>query len=139
MKILIINGPNLAMLGKRESSIYGIKTLDDINILIKNTFKNHEFSFFQSNEEGKIINEILNSYESYDGIVINPGAYSHYSIAILDALKTINIPTVEVHISNIYKREEYRRKSITAEGTIGVISGFGYNSYILGVMALENL
>ena len=139
MKILIINGPNLSMLGKREPNIYGDKSLDEINDLIKNTFKNHKFSFFQSNEEGKIINEILNCYESYDGIVINPGAYSHYSIAILDALKTINIPTVEVHISNIYKREEYRKKSVTAEGAIGIISGFGYKSYILGVMALEDL
>ena len=139
MKILIINGPNLSMLGKREPNIYGDKSLDEINDLIKNTFKNHKFSFFQSNEEGKIVNEILNCYESYDGIVINPGAYSHYSIAILDALKTINIPTVEVHISNIYKREEYRKKSVTAEGAIGIISGFGYKSYILGVMALEDL
>ena len=139
MKILIINGPNLSMLGKREPNIYGNKTLDYINDLIKSKFKSHKFSFFQSNEEGKIINEILKAQESYDGIVINPGAYSHYSIAILDSIRSISIPVIEVHISNIHKREEYRRRSVTAEGCVGLISGFGYNSYFLGIMALENL
>ncbi|SHF18656.1 type II 3-dehydroquinate dehydratase [Clostridium fallax] len=137
MKILIINGPNLSMLGIREPNIYGKMTLDEINNVIKNNFKNHDIDFFQSNEEGKIINKILEANSFYDGIVINPAAYSHYSIGILDAIKSIDIPVVEVHLSNIYKREEYRKKSITGEGAVGVISGFGYNSYILGVEALE--
>lgn len=125
------------MLGIREPNIYGKMTLDEINNVIKNNFKNHDIDFFQSNEEGKIINKILEANSFYDGIVINPAAYSHYSIGILDAIKSIDIPVVEVHLSNIYKREEYRKKSITGEGAVGVISGFGYNSYILGVEALE--
>ncbi|EJO5346978.1 type II 3-dehydroquinate dehydratase [Clostridium botulinum] len=138
--ILVINGPNLNLLGKREPNIYGNITLENINKKIKEHFKNKDLSidFFQSNEEGKIINEIIASDGRYNAIVINPAAYSHYSIAILDALRSINVPAVEVHLSNIYKREEYRKKSVTAEAALGVISGLGYYGYILAIEFLLN-
>ncbi len=140
MKILIINGPNLNRLGKREKNIYGAQTLDEVNSFILEKFKdsNVNIDFFQSNEEGVIVTKIGISEEFYDGIVINPGAYSHYSIAILDAIRSIDIPVVEVHISNILAREDYRKKTITGEGCVGIISGFGYYSYVLGVEALIN-
>ncbi|MCR1934178.1 type II 3-dehydroquinate dehydratase [Clostridium tepidum] len=138
--ILIINGPNLNLLGKREPNIYGNITLEDINSKIKSYFKNEnlKIDFFQSNEEGKIINKILESEQKYNAIVINPAAYSHYSIAILDTIRSINIPVVEVHLSNIYKREEYRKKSVTAEASLGVISGFGYYGYIMAIEFILN-
>lgn len=139
MKILVINGPNLNRLGKREKDIYGTLTLDDINDMIVQKFKGSiEMDFFQSNEEGSIVTKIGESEEDYDGVVINPGAYSHYSIAILDAIRSITIPVIEVHLTNIYKREEYRRKSVTAEGCIGVVSGFGAFSYIMALEFLKN-
>jgi 3-dehydroquinate dehydratase-2 len=138
--ILIINGPNLNLLGKREPDIYGNITLEDINSKIKSHFKNENFKidFFQSNEEGKIINKIIESEQKYNAIVINPAAYSHYSIAILDAIRSITIPVVEVHLSNIYKREDYRQKSVTAEASLGVISGFGYYGYIMAIEFILN-
>nr|WP_246582672.1 type II 3-dehydroquinate dehydratase [Clostridium mobile] len=137
---MIINGPNLNLLGIREKDIYGNLTLDDINNIIKeNTKENNIYlDFFQSNYEGEIVTVIGESINKYSGIIINPGAYSHYSIAILDAIRGVNIPVIEVHLSNIYGREEYRRKSITAEGCIGVISGFGYYGYIMAIHALIN-
>jgi len=140
MDILVINGPNLNMLGYREVGIYGDLSLEQINDKILNHFgdKDIKIDFYQSNQEGDIVTKLQSSINNYNGIVINPAAYSHYSIAILDAIRTTNIPVVEVHISNIYKREEYRRKSITAEGAIGVISGFGYYSYILAIESLGN-
>lgn len=140
MRILIINGPNLNRLGKREKNIYGVQTLDKVNSFILEKFKdsNASIDFFQSDEEGVIVTKIGTSEEFYDGIVINPGAYSHYSIAILDAIRSIDIPVVEVHISNILAREDYRKKTITGEGCVGIISGFGCYSYILGVEALIN-
>ncbi|MBU5482954.1 type II 3-dehydroquinate dehydratase [Clostridium sp. MSJ-11] len=139
-RVLIINGPNLNLLGIREKDIYGNLTLDDINNIIKeNTKENNIYlDFFQSNYEGEIVTVIGESINKYSGIIINPGAYSHYSIAILDAIRGVNIPVIEVHLSNIYGREEYRRKSITAEGCIGVISGFGYYGYIMAIHALIN-
>lgn len=139
-KVLIINGPNLNLLGIREKDIYGNLTLDDINNIIKeNTKENNIYlDFFQSNYEGEIVTVIGESINKYSGIIINPGAYSHYSIAILDAIRSVSIPVIEVHLSNIYGREEYRRKSITAEGCIGVISGFGYYGYIMAIHALIN-
>ncbi|NEZ75889.1 type II 3-dehydroquinate dehydratase [Clostridium botulinum] len=138
--ILVINGPNLNLLGKRESDIYGNITLENINQKIKLHFKNEDLKidFFQSNEEGKIIDKIIESEKKYNAIVINPAAYSHYSIAILDAMRSINIPVVEVHLSNIYKREEYRKKSVTAEASLGVISGFGYYGYIMAIEFILN-
>lgn len=132
MNILVINGPNLDRLGKREKDIYGDFTLDQINEEVRKKYS-HKIDFFQSNEEGKIVTEIGLSEERYDAIVINPGAYAHYSIAILDAIRGIKIPAIEVHLSNIHAREEYRKKSITAEGCVGIISGFGYFSYIMAI------
>ncbi|MBU5590763.1 type II 3-dehydroquinate dehydratase [Clostridium sp. MSJ-4] len=134
MKILIVNGPNLDRLGKREVNIYGNMTLEEINNKISNHFKGKvEIDFFQSNEEGAIINTIAKAEEHYQAIVINPAAYSHYSIAILDSIRGVDIPVIEVHLSNIYSREQYRKNSVTAEGAIGVISGFGWQSYILAI------
>lgn len=143
MKILVINGPNLNLLGSRENHIYGSLTLDNINELIVDKFKSSNqdviLDFYQSNYEGDIVSKIQQAIGIYDGIVINPGAYSHYSIAILDAIRASNIITVEVHISNIYKREDYRRKSVISEGCYGVISGFGYYGYIMAIDAIINL
>ncbi|MGL4796886.1 MAG: type II 3-dehydroquinate dehydratase [Paraclostridium sp.] len=139
MKILIINGPNLNMLGKRETDVYGKNTLEDLTIYIEKTFKEvANFEFFQSNHEGYIIDKLHEAHGKFDGIVINPGAFTHYSYAIADAIKSINVNVVEVHISNIHKREEFRHKSVTANGCIGQISGFGFYSYILGVNAILN-
>lgn len=140
MKILVINGPNLNMLGKREPHIYGNATLDDLISFIKDTFReNFEIEFFQSNHEGEIIDKLHEASDIFNGVVINPGAFSHYSYAIYDAIKSININCVEVHISNIHQRqEEFRKKSITAGACIGQISGFGFYGYILAINALVN-
>ncbi|KYH35683.1 3-dehydroquinate dehydratase [Clostridium tepidiprofundi DSM 19306] len=141
MKILIINGPNLNLLGSREKNIYGSMTLNDINTMIMERFRDSSivFEFFQSNSEGYIVSKIQQAISNYDGIVINPGAYSHYSIAILDAIRSISIPVIEVHISNIFSREEYRKKSVTAEGCVGFICGFGCYGYVLAVEALLSM
>ncbi len=140
MNILVVNGPNLNLLGNRENSIYGDLTLQQINEQIKNRFKdtNINVDFYQSNYEGDIISKLHSAIDVYDGVVINPGAYSHYSIAILDAIRAYNIITIEVHLSNIYKREEYRRNSVISEGCYGVISGFGHYGYIMAIEAIIN-
>lgn len=139
-KILVINGPNLNMLGIREKNIYGTLSLEDISqmILKKADELGCEVSFFQSNCEGEIIDAIHNAYGNIDGIIINPGAYSHYSLAIMDALKSVNIDTVEVHISNVFKREEERQNFVTAKASKALISGFGAYSYILALEGLIN-
>ena len=140
MKIMVINGPNLNLLGIREKEIYGAKDFNQVIDYIKEEGKELglEINCFQSNIEGEIINFIHNAYfEKYDGIIINPGAYTHYSIAIYDALKGVEIPTVEVHLSNIHKREEFRHKSVTAPACIGQISGFGEYGYIMAMNALN--
>lgn len=137
----MINGPNMNMLGVREKNIYGKGSYNDLCNLIR--VKASELSvdvdIIQSNIEGGIIDCIHNSMEGYDGIIINPGAYTHYSIAIYDALKAVNVPAVEVHLSNIYNREEFRRKSVTAPACIGQITGFGQYGYILAMLALVNM
>ena len=140
-KILIINGPNLNLLGKREDNIYGNDTLEEIKIKCKEKGleKNLGIDFYQSNDEGKIIDKMQEVENTYDGIVINPAAFTHTSIAILDCLRSINKPKVEIHLSNIYSREDYRKKSITSEGVDGLICGFGANSYILGIEAISKL
>ncbi|WP_454053832.1 type II 3-dehydroquinate dehydratase [Clostridium sp. Marseille-Q7071] len=140
MNILVVNGPNLNLLGNREKSIYGDLTLQQINEGIENRFKdaNINIDFYQSNYEGDIISKLHSAIDVYDGVVINPGAYSHYSIAILDAIRAYNIITIEVHLSNIYKREEYRRNSVISEGCYGVISGFGHYGYIMAIEAIIN-
>ena len=135
MKILVINGPNLNMLGKREPEIYGNRTLENINAdLIKEFEGQANLSFYQSNCEGDIITAIQSS--TCDGIVLNAGAYTHYSYAIHDAIKSVPTPVVEVHLSNIYKREEYRHKSVIASACVGSICGFGEKSYALAIEAL---
>lgn len=139
MKILVINGPNLNMVGVREKSIYGSKDFSDICKYIKSEGekRNIDIKLFQNNIEGEIINEIhMAYYDKYDGIIINPGAYTHYSYAIYDAIKAVNIPTVEVHISNIHQRDEFRHKSVTAAACIGQICGFGELGYALAMDAL---
>lgn len=141
MKLMVINGPNLNFLGIREPEIYGKNGIDKLNEEVRNYCKSngHEVVFHQSNIEGEIINYIQSAYnENYDGIIINPGAYTHYSYAIYDAIKSTGIKTVEVHLSNIHSREEFRRKSVTAGACIGQICGFGPLGYILAVRALEN-
>ncbi|MDD2495993.1 MAG: type II 3-dehydroquinate dehydratase [Tissierellia bacterium] len=141
MKINVINGPNINFLGIREKDIYGSYDYKSLCEFIKNeaSKQNIDLEIFQSNIEGEIINYIQSLYKNSDGIIINPGAYTHYSIAIFDALKSININTVEVHLSNIYKREEFRKKSVTAQACIGQISGFGFYSYKLALDALVNI
>lgn len=141
MKIMLINGPNLNLLGVREKNIYGSRDFNDVIKYIEEEGKNLGCNIIskQSNIEGEIINFIHSAYyEKFDGIIINPGAYTHYSIAIYDALKGVDIPTVEVHLSNIHKREEFRHKSVTAPACIGQISGFGDFGYILAIKALIN-
>lgn len=140
MKILVINGPNLNMLGIREPGIYGASTLSDLETMIKEKAQelNTEVSFFQSNIEGEIINAIHSAHNNYDGIIINPGAFTHYSYALHDALGSVNVPAIEVHISNIHKREEFRHKSVTAPACIGQICGLGFKGYILALEALTD-
>lgn len=140
MRILVINGPNINMLGMRERNVYGDKDYDSLcEYIMKESQKlDVDVDVVQTNIEGEIINYIQESYGKFDGIVINPGAYTHYSIAIYDALRSVNIPAVEVHITNIYAREEFRRNSVTAGACIGQISGFGFYGYIISIMALKN-
>jgi 3-dehydroquinate dehydratase II len=137
-KILIINGPNLSLLGKREKDVYGSFTLKDIENKITKKAKELKVNveFFQSDIEGEIVKKI-GSTDS-NAIIINPGAYTHTSIAIHDAIKGVNIPSIEVHISHIYKREEFRHKSIISSACIGQISGFSIDSYILALIEIKN-
>ncbi|MGB6328095.1 MAG: type II 3-dehydroquinate dehydratase [Halarcobacter sp.] len=141
MKIAVIQGPNLNMLGIREQHIYGPMSLEQIHDQMKASAEQNgvELEFFQSNLEGEIIDRVQECLGTVDGILINPAAFSHTSIGIKDALSAVNLPTVEVHISNIYKREEYRQKSITAGASTGVISGFGPFGYHLGLISLTQI
>lgn len=137
-KVLVLNGPNLNLLGQREPGVYGRTTLDQINgqlgQLAGELALNLEF--FQSNHEGRLIDRIHQCVSIIDGILFNPGAFTHYSLAIRDAIAAVNIPCVEVHLSNIHAREEFRRQSVIAPVCIGQISGFGADSYYLGLRAL---
>ncbi|MDD1524518.1 type II 3-dehydroquinate dehydratase [Riemerella anatipestifer] len=137
MKILIINGANLNLLGTREPDIYGHISMEEVLANLKEKFVKYKIDYFQSNLEGEIINRIQN--EDYDALVINPGAFTHYSYAIADALKNLKKPKIEIHISNIYKREEFRQKSVTAAYTDGILSGFGIKGYQLAVAAVVDL
>ena len=130
MKLLFINGVNLNMTGLRERDVYGTQTLDEINNEIATHFKGDECEFYQSNNEGDICTAIQGA-ANYDGIVLNAGAFTHYSYAIRDAIASIKTPVVEVHMSNVHAREEFRKKSVLSEVCKGVICGFGKNSYIL--------
>lgn len=136
MKIQIINGPNINLLGKREPSIYGAKSFENYLEELKAAYPDIEFSYFQSNVEGLMIDKIHEVGFDYDGIVLNAGAYTHTSIALQDAIRAVKTPVVEVHISNVHAREEFRHKSMIACACVGVICGFGLNSYRLAVEAL---
>ena len=138
--ILVLHGPNLNLLGLREPEIYGSITLDNINRLLEQEAKalGVEIFILQSNHEGVLVDTIHSANEQHQGIVINAGAYTHTSVAIRDAISGLNIPTVEVHLSNIYRREEFRHYSFIAPVAIGQISGFGSESYILGLKAIVN-
>ena len=140
MKILVVNGPNLNLLGTREPDVYGTLTLEKINeeLALYAQSLGVEIEFFQSNIEGEIVDKIQQSRNDCHGIVINPAAYTHTSVAIRDAIAAVNLPSVEVHISNIHKREEFRKHSFIAPVCIGQIAGFGLDSYKLGLNAVVN-
>ncbi len=133
MKIIIINGPNLNLLGMREPGVYGDQSFESYFEALKSTFKDIELTYYQSNIEGEIINKLHETGFSYDGIILNAGGYTHTSVAIGDAVKAIKTAVVEVHISNIHAREEYRSVSMISAGMKGIITGFGMDSYRLGV------
>lgn len=135
MKVLIVNGPNLNLLGTREPEIYGTTSMEDYLENLESEFPSHEIQYYQSNIEGEIINRLQE--DDFDALVINPGAFTHYSYAIADCLKNIQKPKIEVHISNIYKREEFRQKSVTAANTDAVLSGFGMDGYRLAILSLK--
>lgn len=138
VKILIINGPNLNLLGKREPDIYGAVSYEDLCEKIEELAQslNIQSECVQSNSEGAIIDWIHGAAQNFGAIVINPGAYSHYSYAIYDALRSVNVPAVEVHISNIHNREAFRKQSVTAQGCVGQISGLGIDGYLLAIRYL---
>ena len=141
MKILVLNGPNLNMLGIREPEIYGNNTYEDLCDLIKAYAKEKRIKvdIFQSNHEGDLVDEIQDAYSEYNGIVINPAAYTHTSVALLDALKAVGIPAVEVHISDVSKREDYRRISFVREYCFATVSGLGFDGYLKAIdLLLEN-
>lgn len=138
-RIQIINGPNLNLLGKREPTVYGNQTFEAYLVELKAQFPEVKLDYFQSNSEGLLIDKIHETGFSYDGIVLNAGAYTHTSIAIADAIRSITTPVVEVHISNVYKRESYRHHSFLSEACKGCIVGFGMDSYHLAIEALLHL
>jgi 3-dehydroquinate dehydratase II len=137
-KILLIHGPNLNMLGTREPEVYGTLTLDEINARMKRLGEENgaEIRTFQSNSEGALIDAIQDAMQWAEGIVINPGAYTHYSHAIRDALSAVHLPAIEVHLSNIYSREEFRNHSVISPVVAGCIAGLGIRSYTCGILAL---
>ncbi|WP_066383937.1 MULTISPECIES: type II 3-dehydroquinate dehydratase [unclassified Anabaena] len=138
LSILVLHGPNLNLLGQREPGVYGSTTLAEINCLLEAAGKNLQAQVFpvQSNHEGVLVDAIHEALGKHQGILINAGAYTHTSVALRDAIAAVNIPTVEVHLSNIYRREEFRHHSYIAPVVIGQISGFGVQSYLLGLQAL---
>jgi len=138
MKILVIHGPNLNLLGKRDREVYGDKTLEEINSLVGQRAKELgvDVAFFQSNSEGDVIDFVQKESPAADGIIINPGALTHYGLSLRDALSDTGIPTVEVHLSNIYAREEFRRESVMAPVVKGQISGLGWRGYIAALTTL---
>lgn len=141
MKILVLHGPNLNLLGAREPLHYGAATLDEINALIRAWASEHgaRVETFQSNDEAQLVEKVQNAPGTFDGILINPGAFTHYSIALHDALKAAKLPAVEAHLSNVHARETFRRHSVTAPACVGQIAGFGADSYILGLDALKKI
>ncbi|MBI4844237.1 MAG: type II 3-dehydroquinate dehydratase [Nitrospirae bacterium] len=140
MKVLVIHGPNLNLLGSRESDIYGKRTLEDINGMLNSLADelSAELSIKQSNHEGEIV-DIIQNAKGFDAIIINPAAYTHTSVAIRDAIAAVDVPAIELHLSNINSREEFRHKSLIAPVAHGQISGFGYNSYLLALRAAVSI
>ena len=139
MKILVINGPNLNMISKRDEIKYSIFNIEQIMGLLEKEFPSIEFASFQSNIEGEIVTKVQETESEYDGLIINPGAYSHTSIAIMDALEICKIPKIEVHLSHLANREDYRQNLLTAKSTNGYISGFKENSYLAAAYLLVKL
>lgn len=141
MRILLINGPNINLLGTREPDVYGAKSYDDLIALVQEAGQRLGVGVdcFQSNGEGEIIDAIQAAHGKYDGIIINPAAYTHYSIAIHDALKAVDLPAIEVHLSNIHAREEFRQRSVTAAACTGQIAGLGFTGYVLALQALTEI
>jgi 3-dehydroquinate dehydratase-2 len=135
----VINGPNLNLLGKRENEHYGDFSLDQLEEILKKEYPQHGFTFFQSNIEGEIVSVIQDASEKFEAIILNAGGYSHTSVAIKDSLEIINIPKIEVHLSNLAARENFRQSLITASSCDGYISGFKENSYIAAVFLLERI
>ena len=140
-KIVVVNGPNLNLLGKREPEIYGTRTLVDLNELVREAARQRhaEVALLQSNDEGEIIDFLQKEAPGSAGIVINPGALSHYSLALYDCLQALAVPVVEVHISNIHAREEFRSRSVTARAARGVITGLGFDGYVFAMEFLSSL
>lgn len=139
MKILILNGPNLNLLGKREPEIYGLVSFEEYLPQLRKRFSQHEVSYQQSNHEGVLIDTLQEADGQYDAVVINPGGYAHTSIALADCIRAIGIPVVEVHLTDISKREPYRRHSFTAEACVKCITGLGMEGYDKAILALEEL
>ena len=137
-KIQIINGPNLNLLGSREPTIYGSQRFDDYLEGLRKTFPTNEIHYYQSNTEGALIDKIQETGFSFDGIILNAGGYTHSSVALHDAIKAIDTPVIEVHISNVHAREEFRHKSMLTAACKGVIAGFGFDSYMLAIQAFNN-
>lgn len=140
-RVLVIHGPNLNLLGQREPGVYGILTLAQINAKLEKLAQELqvEVEIFQSNHEGAIVEAIQGAFGRIDAIVINPAAYTHTSVAIRDALLAVSLPTVEVHLSNVHKREEFRHRSLVADVAVGQVTGFGLDSYLLGLRAALTL
>ena len=142
-KLMIINGPNLNLLGEREPDIYGSKSLKDLENMVENHISNSKVeiktTFFQSNSEGEIVNSIQEAGKLFNGLIINAGGLSHTSVSILDALLAIKIPKIEVHVSNLFTREEFRHNSYISKGVNGVVCGFGLNGYLLAIDGINKL
>jgi 3-dehydroquinate dehydratase-2 len=139
MKFIVLNGPNLNLLGKRDANQYGVLTLDDIEQLLKSEYPEDYFEFYQSNHEGNLIDKIQKANSFFDGLIINPGGYSHTSVAIRDALAECKLPKIEVHLSNIANREDFRKTTITASVCNGYISGFKDDGYVAAVFLLKRI
>lgn len=131
--ILVLNGPNLNLLGTRETELYGTRSFDDYLVELRSTFSGHTIDFVQSNIEGELINALQGAIGNYSGVVLNAGGFSHTSVAIRDTIAWLSLPVVEVHISNIHAREEFRERSITGAKCVGVITGFGMDGYRLAI------
>jgi len=140
MRLLVINGPNLNLLGRREPELYGTDTLYDIEIMLTKKFPDLKFEFYQSNSEGVLVDYLQKGMSrAFDGVILNAGAYTHNSYALRDAVAALKIPVIELHLSNVYAREEFRRRSVIAPVCRGIIAGFGAQSYELAVRALLNI